>query len=302
MEIKSKKTGWPIVRVTTKDRYTLFGYYSEVPKSTITIVHLHGTGGSFYWNSFYPEIAEAVNKIGFSYLTTSNRGSGVYELESGTKPSGVALELFEDSLKDVDAWIEFALSHGAKYVILEGHSFGIGKVTYYNAKGKYRDLIKGIIFLGTNGVFQTQQNYLRKKGIDPKTCLEEAQKLLDANQPTALLCDPSGLAGYYPVSAQTYINFFTPGSEMFKSTQMATKTEGGYRHLIMVPLIWILGDQIDKEYLFVPFLEAFGLVKRENPQTEFHQLENCDHGLNNHEFETASLISAFLKKNKEFKK
>src|SRR3989338_2290271 len=296
MEIKSKKTGWPIVKVTTKDSYTLFGYYSEVPKLTATVVHLHGTGGSFYWNAFYPEITKAVNQVGFSYLATSNRGSGIYELENGTKPLGVSLELFEDCLKDIDAWIEFALSKGTKYFILDGHSFGIGKATYYNAKGKYRNLIKGIIFLGTIGVYQTQQNYLKKKGIDPKVYLKEAQKLLEKKQPTAILNDPWGLAGYYPVSAQTYLNFFTPGSEMFKSTQMATKEVGGYRYLIKVPLLWILGDQIEKEYLFVPFKEAFDLVKKENPKVEIHQLKNCDHGLNNHESETAALISNFLKK------
>ena len=227
---------------------------------------------------------------------TNNRGSGVYEFEKGDYPKGVSLELFEDSLKDIDAWIEFGLSQGAKYFILEGHSFGIGKVTYYNAKGRYRNLIKGIIFLGTNGVYQTQQNYLKYKGIDPKDYLEEAQKLLKVKKPTAILKDPWGLAGYYPVSAQTYVNFFTPGSEMFKSTQMANKDEGGYRHLIKVPLLWILGDQVKKEYLFIPFKDAFGLVKKENPQVEIHQLKNCDHGLNNHEAETVSFISNFLKK------
>src|SRR3989344_4421041 len=158
------KNNWPIVKVITEDKVTLHGMYLESLKSEYTVLHLHGTGGSFYWNSFYPEIAKINKQIGFSYLMTNNRGSGVYEFEKGDYPKGVSLELFEDSLKDIDAWIEFGLSQGAKYFILEGHSFGIGKVTYYNAKGRYRNLIKGIIFLGTNGVYQTQQNYLRKKG------------------------------------------------------------------------------------------------------------------------------------------
>jgi pimeloyl-ACP methyl ester carboxylesterase len=270
--------------------------YSEVPNSEYTVLHLHGTGGSFYWNNFYPAISKEVNKARFSYLMTNSRGSGVYESENGDFPKGISLEIFEDCLKDIDAWIAFALSHGTKYFILEGHSFGIGKATYYHAKGKYKDLIKGIIFLGTNGVFQTQQSYLRKKKVDPKIYLGEAQKLLDSNQPAALLKDPWALAGYYPASAQTYINFFKPGSEMFRSTQMASKEKGGYRHLIKVPLLWILGDDSTREYLFVPFKEAFGLIKKENPQVEIRQLLNCDHGLNGHEVETASLIFDFLKK------
>lgn len=105
MPKNSNKTEWPIVKVTTEDDYILFGNYLEVSKSEYMVLHLHGTGGSFYSNSFYPEIAKAVNQAGFSYLATNNRGSGVYELENGATPSGVSLELFEDSLKDIDAWI-----------------------------------------------------------------------------------------------------------------------------------------------------------------------------------------------------
>ena len=83
---------------------------------------------------------------------------------------------------------------------------------------------------------------------------------------------------------------------MFKCTQMATKEDGGYRHLIKVPLLWILGDNVAAEYLFVPFKEAFSLVIRENPQVKLHQLKDCDHGLNSHEEETSIIIHNFLKR------
>jgi len=256
---------------------------------------MHGTGGNFYGNNFYTEIAKTVNEAGVSYLTTNSHGSGVYEFEVGTPLSGISLEIFENCLLDIDAWIEFLLARGTKSIILEGHSFGIGKVTYYMAKGKYKDKVKAVIFLGTNGVFQTQQQYLAKKGVPPEVYLAEANKFMAMGKPTAILADPTALCGYYPASAQTYINFFRVASEMYRSTQMATGEDGGYRHLITVPLLWILGDDPQKEYLFVPFEDAFALVRSENPQVAIHQLTKCDHGLNGHEEEAAALIADFLK-------
>ena len=66
MHNSTEKNNWPIVRVKTEDDLSLFGHFLEVPKSKCTVLHLHGTGGSFYWNSFYPKITKAVNQVGFS--------------------------------------------------------------------------------------------------------------------------------------------------------------------------------------------------------------------------------------------
>lgn len=284
---------FPIVKVTTNDGYTLHGFFSPVNHTNLILLHTHGTGGNFYGNDFYGPINRAVNKSGISFLATNNRGSGIYELENGLPPSGISLEIFEDCLKDLDTWIEFALKRGAKSVILEGHSFGIGKVAYYMAKGKYKDMVNGVIFLGTHGVFQTQEHYLKSIGMNPEVYLQEAQSLIASGKPIALLKDLKALAGYYPASAQTYVNFFTPGSNMFKSTMMASKSRGGYRHEIKVPLLWILGNEPKDEYLFVPFEEAFKLVRAENPQIEINQLA-CDHGLHGKEEEAASIIAGFI--------
>lgn len=295
-EIQDKVDFWPIRKVTTTDGFPLHGIFVSSLGAQRTLIHTHGTGGNFFWNDFYPNIANACHSSGVSFLAVNSRGSGIVELEKGSPGAGISLEIFEDCLKDIDAWIEFAISQGSKSVVLEGHSFGIGKVTYYMTKGKYRELVEKVIFLGTNGVYQTQQHYLNKLGIPPEQYLEEAKGFLSKGEGTALLRDPFALAGYYPASARTYINFFTPGSELFRSTQMARETEGGYRQTIKVPLLWILGDQLEKEYLFAPFKEAFALVRAENPQVEIHQLP-CDHGLHGQENETASIIEGFIKRN-----
>lgn len=81
---------WPIVKTKTVDGLTLHGLFVDSNGSNTTIVHCHGTGGSFYWNDFYSSIAIALQKLKISFLATNSRGNGVYELEVGVVPSGVS--------------------------------------------------------------------------------------------------------------------------------------------------------------------------------------------------------------------
>src|SRR6516164_4156406 len=101
-------TTYPIVRVTTADRLSLHGQLLEPSQPSRTILlHMHGAAGNFYGNSYFEKLALAMLDLGVAYLATNNRGSGVYELERGTIPHGVALEVFEGCLLDIDAWIGF---------------------------------------------------------------------------------------------------------------------------------------------------------------------------------------------------
>ena len=128
-EIQDKVDFWPIRKVTTTDGFPLHGIFVSSLGAQRTLIHTHGTGGNFFWNDFYPNIANACHSSGVSFLAVNSRGSGIVELEKGSPGAGISLEIFEDCLKDIDAWIEFAISQGSKSVVLEGHSFGIGKVT-----------------------------------------------------------------------------------------------------------------------------------------------------------------------------
>jgi len=159
---------YPIVKVTTVDGYPLHGALSENTKNKKNIlIHFHGSAGNFYSHSYLAVLARAANQLNWAYLSTNNRGSYVYELELGTKASGAAIEIFEECLRDIDAWIEFALARGYENIILEGHSFGTNKVQYCALRGKYRSKIKALILLGFNDAFGTQLQYLA--GIHQKT-------------------------------------------------------------------------------------------------------------------------------------
>ncbi len=285
---------YPIVSVTTSDGLLLHGLLIE-PKnhSTTIIVHIHGTSGNFYWNSFYESLTVSAITMGPSYLATNNRGCGIYELEKGFVPHGAALEHFEESLLDIDAWIEFALSKRYKKVILEGHSFGTEKVVYYAAKGKHKGVLAAVILLGFSDSYGTQERYLQKTG---KNLMHEAKRLMKDGKPFQLLSDLYAQAdGALPISATTYVNFFTPGSELSKALPFRNGKELPLVRKIQVPILGVIGD-LDEEYAIIPIYNAIALLKSENKLAEVYQIKNSGHSFDGKEQELASVIADFLKR------
>lgn len=121
---------YPIVQVQTRDGLWLHGLLSEPGQPAHTIaIHIHGAGGNFYGNTYFEKLTQRVVELGIAYLSTNNRGAGVYELEKGSIGHGVALEKFVDCILDIDAWIEFALGRGYEQIVLEGHSYGTEKLS-----------------------------------------------------------------------------------------------------------------------------------------------------------------------------
>ena len=82
-----------------------------------------------------------------AYLSTNNRGAGVYELEKGSIGRGVSLEKFADCVLDIDAWIAFALEKRYEDGCWKSHSYGTEKIVYYMHEGRYKDSVKGVILL-----------------------------------------------------------------------------------------------------------------------------------------------------------
>jgi pimeloyl-ACP methyl ester carboxylesterase len=283
-----------LITIKTSDGLHLSGLLVE-PKEQVTdiILNIHGTSGNFYWNGFYEPISKMALDLGLGFLSTNNRGSGVYELESGTVPNGASLEKFEDCLLDIDAWIEFCLEKGYKNIILEGHSFGTEKSVYYIAKGKHKDKIKAVILLGFSDTVGTQQKYEKKIG---KNYFDEATKLVNENRGTELLSDLTGLCGELPISAHTYLNFFSEKSEIAFALPFG-KGKGliSFQN-IKVPVLGVISDNESGEYTIIPIKDAIELLKSENKLAEAYQIEDSSHGFEGKEAKLVEIITDFLKR------
>lgn len=291
---KTEMINGELVQVKTSDNLPLSGFLTQPKKnSTDIILNLHGTSGNFYWNNFYESLSKMALDLGFAFLATNNRGAGVYELEIGTISHGASLEKFEDCLLDIDAWIEFCLNKGYKNIILEGHSFGTEKSVYYMAKGKCKDNIKAVILLGFSDNVGTQQRYEKKIG---KNYFDEARKLVSEGKSEQLLSDLKGLAGELPISAQTYLNFFSENSENSIALPLRKGRDLTNFQNIQVPVLGVIGDKEDGEYTIIPIQEAMNLLKSENKLAEAYQIKNCSHGFDGKEVELVKIVQDFLKR------
>jgi hypothetical protein len=103
---------------------------------------------------------------------------------------------------------------------------------------------------------------LRKKAVD------ELQKQYPAYfknlSDEAILAGMGGLAGEMPISAQTYLNFFSPNSENSKALPLRQGKDLEFFQNIKVPVLGVIGDNYDGEYTIIPIDEAVELLKSEN--------------------------------------
>lgn len=286
---------FPIVKVTTKDGFILHGYLAEPERKSDTIViHMHGSAGNFYQSNFYPYLFTMARVINIAFLTTNSRGSGVYEVEKNTKNRGVAIEIFEECLLDIDAWIEFALSKGYKKIILEGHSFGTNKIQYYALNGEYKDQVIALILLGFTDSYGGQLEYLERVQMKNEDVLKEADSLIQSGKPFQLLSEPLINWGELPQSAQSYKNFMTPGSELSKILPLREAENLLNFKKIQIPVLGIVGDR-DECTVILPG-ESVRLLNKENKNAQCFMIENCNHSYQEKEGEMIKLVKAFIEK------
>ncbi len=284
---------FPIVKVTTQDDYPLHGLLFEPKNKTNSIIiHFHGSAGNFYQSTFYSYLFQLAEELNIAFLSTNSRGSGVYEVETGTKYTGAAIEIFEECLFDIDSWIELALSEGYENIILEGHSFGTNKIQYYALNGKHKSKIKALILLGFTDSYGGQLEYLKKNNNDNKDILREAEQLIKQNKPFKLLSDLYINWGELPQSAQSYKNFMTPNSALSNVLPLGQNKIFVNFKKITVPILGIVGDTGECTVIF-PKL-AVERLNKENKNAECHMIENSNHSYQGKEKELVKIIKGFL--------
>ncbi|MBI4450766.1 alpha/beta fold hydrolase [Candidatus Woesearchaeota archaeon] len=280
---------YPIVYVFS-DKIHLYGLLMEPAKrrkDKPVMITVHGTGSNFYEEDFFPNLADKLNRQGIALLAANNRGNGL--LQGGNDWHGATEERFEDCLKDIDAWIEFAQDKGYKSIILQGHSLGTEKVIYYMNKGRYRSKVTGVVLLAFSDSYGV---HIKNIGVARhRRFLAEAKKLVSQCKGHIFLSDWQVHGGYFPKAARSYLSFFGDGSTLSEVFPLRSKGPLSYYCGIRVPILAVIGDQ--QEFTVIPTKRALALLKSENPLTETHQLKNCNHDFQGKEEEIAALIAGF---------
>jgi len=295
-------------RVLTSDGLELQGILAapEGGPADTSVLHVHGLAGNFYENRFVDDVARAVTSCGMNFLTVNNRGHDyisdfIVEEEGGTIGSvqiGGIYEIFEDCVKDIAAWIGFLRSRGSKRIILQGHSHGALKVTYYFYREGNPDRagepdIAGIVLLSPSDDFGCQRE---RVGDAFDEAIGAAREMVDRGAPRDLL--PPGYF-HYPVSAQTFLDIFTKDSVL----GMFNLSETDRKHFaeiesIRVPVLAIVGS-VDEAFIGPPggYLELLKTHLTNAPAFEGHVIEGAPHNYQGFDDQVAGHIGGWLKSN-----
>lgn len=279
---------YPIVKVTTGDHIELFGFLAETEgEKDAALLHVHGTSSSFYCEKYAGLFAEEFPPLGVTTLFTNNRGSHVME---AWQDSGAALERFEDCLLDIDEWIQYTLQSGYRRILLQGHSLGTEKIVFYLNKGRFAEKVAAVILLGVSDSFGNQARIAKTFPVDP---IEEARRLVAAGKGEQFLTSvwrPHG--GGVPQSAASYLNFFSPGSELSKALPLRQGKDLFYYRKIAVPILTVVGEYDPFTYLPVP--QTMQLLEKENRQTGTKIIAGADHDFSGKEKELVEAVKGFV--------
>ncbi len=127
-------TGWDVpvrlVSARSADGVLLHGALGGRSGIRRGILAVHGAWGSFV-GSPVSELLREGPRRGLRVLALNNRGHDVGSLGDGEPSIGLAGEIFEDCVRDLDAAAALLSDHGVESYVAVAHSFGSHKLVYW---------------------------------------------------------------------------------------------------------------------------------------------------------------------------
>ena len=282
-----------LVRIKTQDNLELHGILFEPnQKSTTALIHVHGWTGNFYEDIFIECIAKAlISKV--ALLTFNTRGAGHVQEFIKRKSSkidyvkiGGSLEIFEDCILDIGSAIHFLSRRGYKSVILQGHSTGCQKVTFY--KYKIQDKrVKGLILLEP-----TDDPSIVKKMLGKRysKALEIAQEMIKDGRENKPM--PISIQFGTMLSAQKFLSISDPNTIEGRLFNYSGKLKEIRE--IKCPVLAVFGSNTEYQKNPVKSLE---ILKRKMKRCDTTLIRDTNHWFVNHETELGKFICMWIKSN-----
>jgi pimeloyl-ACP methyl ester carboxylesterase len=281
------------VRITTEDNLELHGILFEPKKETTNaLIHVHGWVGNFYENKFIDYIAKEVVAKGISFLTFNNRGSGIVTdlIKRGKDKTeyvriGGCLENFEDCTLDIRAAINLLDKRGYKKIILEGHSLGCQKITYY----KYKTQDKRVKALVELAPVDDVGYSKRALGSRYEESLRVAKEMIEngkGNEPV-----PKWMEFYPLLSAKRFLDIAdskTSGGRVFDYSGELEEIKDAD-----CPILAVFGSKDDYEVKAGEMLEV---LKKSVKNCDVRLVRNANHGFIDFEPKLAKIVGDWIKK------
>ena len=204
------------VRVFTDDGLELNGLFCLPTKARINrmaILHIHGFNGNFYQEKFVDHIADRLTETGHAFLTVNMRGHDYISYSIRKTDSGLtllriggALDVLEECIHDIKAWIDFLEAHGYQRVILEGESLGTVKVAIYQHQTQDKR-VQGVILISPLNHVGLQKCALKDKYDES---INVARRMVETGKADEFMPMTYCPLWQFPISAKTYVSAFDP--------------------------------------------------------------------------------------------
>ena len=280
-----------LIRFKTKDNLELQGLlYEPKQESVRAIIHVHGWIGNFYENLFIDSFAESALQKNIAFFTFNNRGAGVvteFIRNNKRERIGGSLEIFEESVFDIEGAIDFLQKKGYQEIILQGHSLGCQKIVYFQ-NNKKDNRVKGLILSAP----VNDAEFVSKKLLD-KSKYEKSIKIAKEMIQNGKGQDavPDWMQFYPLLSANMFIQVSDPNSTSGRILDYS----GELIELknIEMPILAIFGSEDDYQ---VEPAEKLELLKNTIKCT-VSLMKDSDHWFTSHEDELAKKVLDWITKN-----
>jgi dienelactone hydrolase len=181
-----------LVQTQTRDGVRLDGTYQQPAVARSGSIDacclVHGTGGNFYSSTLCDALAERLLQLGIAVLRVNTRGhdgiSTAVSAHGGTR-LGAAYEIVDDCRHDIAGWLDWLKQRGPARLGLLGHSLGAVKCLYALAHEPALPAA-AVIAVSPPRLSYSWFCSSARAGEFLQT-YQDAQRLLDAGQPAALL-------------------------------------------------------------------------------------------------------------------
>lgn len=295
MLVKPKNVDITIHKIYAEDGLELDSLLFEPRKKTKKIIiHIHGKEGHFIQNHFVTYMGYLYPNSGVSFLTFNNRGhdyiadmlrKSAQGMEWTTR--GTAFDTIEESILDINGVVEHVKDLGYEEIMLQGHSIGPHKISYYIANNPKHKISKAI-FLSPGDIIYVLNAYVpewKKYALIAKKMIRE--KRADELMPIRLWSNA-------PASAKTFWNYTNPDSNYWIFNFTEPEREFKFFNKLQLPLLVIEPDNdfangVDSNKLI-------SILKKKTLSKKFTGLiiENTVHGLLGKEEEVCKKILSWV--------
>ena len=234
------------------------------------VVMHHGIGGNFYREYFFDDMAEQLLAQGCAVVRANNRGHDLaYNAPPPHNRLGAAFENIDDCRLDWKAWLDVLEARGFQRICVWGHSLGAVKTIYVLAQDADPRIVRAIA--SSPPRFSYSSYLARPDGDLFKSSVEEAQKLIDADQTDVL----------FPIQIPTSALMTT---RVFFDKYGPEERYDILKHLpnIKIPILVTIGalegrpQQIDR-FAFGGLAETMTGLVETSPTMSFNLIEDANH-------------------------